>query len=561
MESLLLSRIEVLNLTKENFEEKCRGIQNLDTAVFKDICKRYGFPDCAFTLIVEKNYTDKLYRDIYYNYYSTMHFEVPRVCQRLLIFKGTFSYDDFLANDVDKDRELIERREKAFIGTIVVRPPYIRVGASEVHYTMSRTLLDPNKAVEKNYSVRTAKFEATSLGHTYKMKAFPFTNQHGDIMKCAETCLWELTEYYGTKYNSYHTILPSDIYRKISKHSTERVLPSLGLDYQQISSILQEYGFETQVYCRNVQVNHREPQIAQEFFLDQDNAVRLYSKYVDIQSASLEVIEKLPNDIASKEYRYLFHYYVASGFPLIVNISDHAANNTHHAVIVIGYTKVNNLTDEDIVQREFLAGSLYFIDSAEFCEKYVIIDDNCIPYSTFEFDKFSKKQNGIVDSFIVSLPKHLYLDAEKAASNADILLTKLFSDKVSLVLKQLDVENSQSNPLVLHYCLVTAKGIKRFRAEHATTKAEKLFYTNVEYPRFVWLAEFSPKSWYQRGKVFGEIIIDATASTNAGVASMISLRIGRNGFYRLQDENVSDMFARHTYDLDSNIYELYQRPM
>ena len=42
MESVLLSRIEVLNLTKENFEEKCRGIQNLDTAVFKDICKRYG---------------------------------------------------------------------------------------------------------------------------------------------------------------------------------------------------------------------------------------------------------------------------------------------------------------------------------------------------------------------------------------------------------------------------------------------------------------------------------------------------------------------------------------
>lgn len=128
-----------------------------------------------------------------------------------------------MGNEKDKHQEL----QDAFIGTIVIKPTPI------VHSncTMGRTLLNPKKLHLPKCYIRTTKFNVSILGTEYTIEAFPFTGQDGEVMTCAETCIWEILEYFGTRYSNYKTVLPKDIIAKLNSISQERILPSEGLTF------------------------------------------------------------------------------------------------------------------------------------------------------------------------------------------------------------------------------------------------------------------------------------------------------------------------------------------
>lgn len=231
--------IHVLEKTQD-IAELCDIIPYLNRSAIYAVFRELTFP---VTIVHDKYYVDRVYRDAYYTYFSNKHFEMPRNCQRLAFFSGKFKYEDFLlGNDKDKHEEL----QKALIGTTVVKPTPIE----HSNCTMGRTLLDPKKLRLSQCYVRTTKFEVSILGTEYTIDAFPFTGQDGEVMTCSETCIWEILEYFGTRYANYRTVLPNDIISKLNNNAQERILPSEGLTFLQVSDLLKAFGFEPRLYVR-----------------------------------------------------------------------------------------------------------------------------------------------------------------------------------------------------------------------------------------------------------------------------------------------------------------------
>ncbi len=544
--------------------EYCDKIPYINIQIFSSICKLYGYP---ITVICQLQYTDKMYRDAYYIYLSHLHFDVERHCQRVALFKGKIALEHFFDSDCHMDLQ------ESFLGTIVIRPSYNH----STEYTLGRTLLNPYKLENPFRYLRTAQYNVTILGQTYTIDAFPFSNQHGDILRCAETSVWSLMEYYGTRYENYRVVLPSTISNWASKELPERSLPSDGLTYSQISGLLKTFNFEPRIYERvayrnntkmskeellervlagkelyklfeleteeeqeQVQVSkshlHRTEFVtrveidAEEFAqkIDQEIEVALKEEYAENDKKMKE-----NGELRQVSFHNLFHYYVESGIPLITAVCN-AREDIHHSIVIIGHDERSpyKQTKENIKNQKFKYGELDIIDSSSLYDRYITVDDNQYPYRSERFDHFSITQNCKVEAFIVPLYRHILLDAESAVS----IIETIYKNSVGLLeatLEQLNEEeiveyrgNSIDNPIVLRYYLTTSRGFVDFRNKDTQYLEEKLFYNTTAFPKFIWVGEYSTLELYCRGKILGEIIVDATAPKYSGMGAVIAMRFG-----------------------------------
>ena len=545
-------------------EGYCQGIPYIDIGLFLNICDLYGYP---ITVICQPQYTDKMYRDAYYIYLSHLHFDIGRHCQRLALFKGEIHLADFF--DPDRHMDL----QESLLGTMVIRPSYNH----SPEYTLGRTLLDPYKLKRPLHYISTARYKATICGQTYTIEAFPFSNQHGDVLRCAETSVWSLMEYYGTRYENYRVVLPSTISSWASKELPERSLPSDGLTYSQISSLLKTFSFEPRIYER---VAYRDSTkmsteelldrllagkdiyraLRSELYREQETAEmgdRAYQITKTMSECEIEAekvnqqidteIKKILQREADENERKikekgelrrlslhdLFHYYVESGIPLITAVCNQR-EEIHHSIVVIGHDErvPYRMTKESIDERVFKYGKLNMIDSASFYDRYITIDDNQYPYRSERYDRFSMAQNCKVEAFIVPLYRHILLDAEAAIS----IIETIYKDSTAVLKATLDqlIEeenvgcqgNSLDNPLVLRYYLTTSSGFVDFRNRDTEYLEERLFYTMTSFPKYIWVGEYSTLELYCQGKILGEIIVDATAPKYSGMGAVIAMRFG-----------------------------------
>lgn len=234
-------------LTQENIDEFLSNCDWLDKEHFRKICELYGLSEIAITIIIDEYYIDVAYRDLYYNYWSKSHFNWPRSCRRLFLFQNEHSTDEFFKNESECSLN------DDFLGTIVIRPSY----SKETDHTFGRTILNPYKMSIYNQDGRkihpyiylaTAEYKVHLLGHIFKVSAFPFCSQDGVAMRCAETSIYALCDFYST--SSVHArVLPSEIYKKLEQRLSERILPSHGLYCNDISYILREFKFSPLVYA------------------------------------------------------------------------------------------------------------------------------------------------------------------------------------------------------------------------------------------------------------------------------------------------------------------------
>lgn len=565
--SLLADSIQYKILYHEtDVVEYCSEIPYINIQMFLSICKLYGYP---LTALCELQYIDKMYRDAYYIYLSHLHFDIGRQCQRIALFKGEIPLENFLDTDCHMDLQ------NSFLGTMVIRPSYNY--SSEC--TLGRTLLNPYKLQKPFHYIRTAQYNATICGQTYTIEAFPFSNQHGDILRCAETSVWSLMEYYGTLYENYRVVLPSTIADWTSKELPERSLPSDGLTYSQISSLLKTFNFEPRIYERVAYSNTAK--ISKEELLDKIlSGKEIYSLFdLEIDSTIEQNQTPIKNDhlempgiitqaeieaeefarqrdreieeARQKEYaefasrmkrngelrqvslHNLFHYYVESGIPLITAVCN-SRDDIHHSIIIIGHDERSpyRVTKESIRNNTFEYGKLKIIDSASLYDRYITVDDNQYPYRSERFDHFSINQNCKVEAFIVPLYRHILLDAEAAVSIIETIY-KESDELLEATIEQLNEEesveregNSIDNPIVLRYYLTTSRGFVDFRNRDTVYLEEKIFYDTTAFPKFIWVGEYSTLNLYCKGKILGEIIVDATAPKYSGMGAVIAMRIG-----------------------------------
>ena len=323
------------------------------------------------------------------------------------------------------------------------------------------------------------------------------------MMSCAETSIWTMLNYYGTRYPEYRTVLPSEIISEVSLSSKQRVLPTQGLDYLQKSNLLKRFGFSPRVYSREV--------------------------YQDLET------------------KRMFHYYVESGIPLTISLNG-------HSTVCIGHAKANisiSSVDSELIKS---INNFSFIDSADVHNEYVIIDDNQYPYKLEEYDQFSIHDTSKkLRFFTVPLYKRIFLEANAAKRIFDKVLEVLFG-KLTFVYQHWEsLAENKSEPIVERMFLASSRKYKAFRIRTANNKTESAFYLGLPFPKFIWVMELTTSSYYESEdkKVLGEIILDATASKYSNIDSIIAVRIGKIFTYRLPNEDILQL-SRRFAEVDIN---------
>jgi len=320
--------------------------------------------------LIEYPYVDKLYRDSFYNYFSSKHYSYKRDTIRVSIYNGEIQPKDFLNNKHDN-------LQKRYLGNFIIRPLKSSI--------FGRAHINPSVL---NKDCLICSFDSTSmiLGSKLSAKGFPHCSQDSETITCAETTIWSLMEYFGNRYAEYKPTLPSRIISTLKSLSFQRQLPSNGLTINQISYALKEFGFGTRIYARKV----------------------------------------YPND-----FENIIYHYIESGIPIVLGLD---TENLGHATIAIGRNVKRKEIDSNTPREKITIDGkeMSYVDFASTIDKLIIQDDNLSPYAELSIDNVgesyeegSEEKDYVVEFLIVPLYPKIYLEAKVAKE----LILQFISDQ------------------------------------------------------------------------------------------------------------------------------------
>ncbi len=450
---------------------------------------------------IEYPYVDKMYRDAYYKYYATLNTKVDRDCIRVSLFdikltKAHFSNPD-LTEEITK--------ENVFLGFFIIRPTKrIRVG---------RSFINPLAFKDNGLIYCQSKSISHIHGISLETKGFPHSSQDGKMHTCAETSLWMLMEYFGTKYSYFRNVLPSDILNVLKKVTHERLLPSGGLTNMQMGYVLRKFGFGSKVYMRKT------------YAADFDKTI---------------------ND------------YVESGIPILAYLQSRE-DNSRHAYLIVGHNTIKkeqqlkedwnkNHIELEVRSNKANISIVKVINSMNvYDKKYVIMDDNYPPYQMASIENPCGFYNLETDSSIVGVviplyPK-VYLD--------NISARKLFHE---LLKDHYFGYKLGSKEIITRLLLTSSKSFKRFISEDEQLNPySKYFILSSRMPKFIWLAEISTQFQFQNFKSTGFMILDSTSSENDDFEeSLLFIFYSDRVIYK--DPNTRKFTTREPLQEEFNLY-------
>ena len=406
-------------------------------------------------VVIETEYIDKDYRDAYYRFYSTKLRTFNRNCVRLSFFENCVQHFFTNINTITEQDEATINSN--FLGFIVLRPLKNCLGCN---------VLSP-KALQHSEHLRICGtlVKSSCMGVKLSVWGFPHASQDGQLMTCAETTVWAISEYFGEKYSLYSRIFPHHILDLLQEDYYERMLPSNGLNYQMISYVLQKQGFACKIYHK-----------------------------------------------ANPKFKELFACYVESGFPIAVALNGVDASNKAygHAVVCIGRRDIPSDSIRSIQPVNHSGHCMWKWNNV--VNEFVANDDNLMPYSIFSFDCNTKRNddNGWgeyeIVSFIVPLHPKVYIEAEEAI--------QISSD---LVIETTDIQE----PCVRTF-LTTARSYREYVIKNPDIQGlEKQVLLNLDFPKFVWITEITSMSDFCDEKVKEVLFLDATADSGDGADAQI----------------------------------------
>lgn len=432
--------------------------------VEKDLHQYLSQLDPGICVLIESPYVDKMYRDTYYNYYSSKLKPYFRDCIRLSFFTPPISLDKFKRFD-DSDKEEVPNTIKEhYLGFLVLRPTFPRI--------IGRNAISPKAKKINNINCCLTKVNASVNSIKQKVSAFPHASQDGESMTCAETTVWSILEYFGNKYPEYKPVLLSTINKTLDKFSYKRLLPSTGLTAEQITFALREFGFGALIYSRQ--------------------------------------------KLSPKEFKlnYIISIYIESGIPIIGVVKN---KELGHAVNIIGRENYDPATIVNTEPHKWL-NDLPIIDFNNILRKYVFIDDNHPPYQIAKLDKpcedyysEAKWHSCEITNVIVPLHHKIYLDAEIAGKN--------FYN----ALKHSVIGIADKEKRILRSFLASTRSYKQYIAlNHSINPLVKELILAIPMPKFIWIAEVSKSASFLEGKCDELYIQDATEPVSDPRISVLS---------------------------------------
>ncbi len=459
--------ITIIISSKPNIEqailEGLEKVHQLNSELAKQLYHRFihaHFDQLSETayFVIEAPYVDKVYRDSFYSYYSSKNQYYKRDSIRVSIFSEQIFASDF--RDISKKEEL----QNKFMGFIVLRPTEPSL--------IGRSVISPKVLKIKNFDIVTTSIRTTVNSIKLSVDGFPHSSQDGETISCAETTIWSLMEYFSNRYSEYKSVLPSTIIETLNRVSTERQVPSKGLNIQQISYALREFGLGTKIYSQS------------EF---------------------------------GTSFNNLLSCYIESGIPVVVAMENrHAGGNIGHALLCIGNEPPTNNQVDALVAKKFMdvsltnkyrAKNIILHDYNDLNERYVFIDDNHPAYQPNYLNSPSANYlpnnphwaNCEITYFIVPLYTKVYLEAFEAQN---FIFRFLINDPFTLH------DNSE---VFIKIFLTSSRSFKDWLATNGTFDEDvKTLIIETSMPKFIWVGELSTKELIKTNHADGIIILDAT---------------------------------------------------
>jgi len=402
--------------------------------------------------LVEYPYVDRIYRDSYYLYYSSKYGRYSRDCVRVSIFSERIHDTDFRSQDH------INTLKNNYLGFFILRP-------TEPAF-IGRNIINPPALDLVDFEYCKITVEVTSNGIKLLASGFPHASQDAETLTCAQTTIWTVMEYFGTKYPDYKPVKPSIIHDMLKVFAHERQIPSNGLTVNQISYVLKQLGFGTKIYSRE--------------------------QY-------------------SNEFERLINIYIQSGIPLIAAMDDSDVSDSRgigHAVVIIGkttnnhsFTKftTNNARYEAILKKKQLI--LYDLNNSN-CS-YVFIDDNHPPYQLATLANpvshyTTDWKHVTIKYFIAPLYPKIYLEAAEARNFA---IEFLLNGPYPLEMMQ---------QITFKCYLASSRTFKHSIALSSIQNNLKHLILEKPMPKFVWIIELSTPEKLKSNQLTGLLILDAT---------------------------------------------------
>ncbi len=403
--------------------------------------------------VVESPYVDKVYRDSYYIYYSSKLTRYHRDTIRVSLFSSEIKDTDFRAE------EIINGKMSSYLGFFIIRPTFPKI--------IGRSALSPMAKRENNFLCCLSKIEATVNSIKFQVEGFPHASQDGQTITCAETTIWAMLEYFGTKYPEYKPVLPSTISKHINKMSFKRTFPSDGLTAEQVTYTIRELGFGAIIYSKR--------------------------KYKD-------------------EFLGIVNTYIESGIPVIGVLKD-KSGTIGHAVNIIGreVEDPNVVIESDYHETTVFRGKI--IDYNKIVKrKHVFMDDNLPPYQLASLDypcqdyyinDREKMEEVDLTHIIVPLYPKVYLDAVKARRNFKKVLNSItLNDEVGI---------GFTDTRIVKTFLCSSRSYKKYVSLNKQIPlVPKEIILATPMPKFIWVAEISTPEAYSAGNCNSILIQDAT---------------------------------------------------
>ena len=368
----LLKILRLENLTDREYKRLRRDLNNYLEELKDDL-----------KIVAEAGYVDKVYRESYYDYFSTKNNEYSRYCLRLSFFKSDFDFD----NDLFDEAKVADN----YLGFLILRP---------MMQCLGRNVIDPaaKKAPKDKIKICSVEINASCLGFKLKVKGFPHASQDSETMTCAQTTIWSLMEYFGNKYPEYRPVSPTEIENILEPYLYKRLLPSGGLTTSQISVALRKFGFGSEIDYNN-----------------------------------LRYPENFYERIAC---------YIESGIPLALGMED-ACSNLGHEIVCIGR---EDLSRESVVNYPFSIGSklVFSWNKTVAHAKFVFNDDNLpcyqTAYLTHPTENYARLgypgfQNFKITDIVVPLYRKVYMDAKIALDISETIIDKFLDFPDPIVVK------------------------------------------------------------------------------------------------------------------------------
>ena len=456
--------------------------------------------------IIEHPYVDRVYRDSYYNYYSTKMTIYPRDCIRLSLFDVALEPDLF--------REKLDHGtlQNKYLGYIILRPT--------VPSIVGRSVVSPRALKLHNFLCVSSLFPATAASVKLVAEGFPHSSQDGETISCAETSIWSIMEYFSSKYFEYKPALPSTIIETLRERFTQRQLPSGGLNIYDMAFALKKFGFGNKIYARD--------------------------------------------EFGPVVFKRLLSCYLEGGIPILAALDNRlSGGNIGHAVLIAGRSYVTDSQIENLevtveenptIQALLSQRDIHLFDNDDVDKEYVIIDDNFPPYQLSQ----------------LSIPAHYYNDEEWAKCQLTYFVAPLYPKvyldayEAKLHIKMLFLRVGFSIPggtdVFIRVFLASSRSYKDYLTQQAKLQADiRDFILDTQMPKFIWVGEFSNKTLMKQEKANGLIILGATEPDLANFKALIFAGYGDRYFYPEWDtkELVEILLPLNEFSIYSNNLKHY----